>query len=85
MTIPTTISITELRRQSASILDSLPKEKILLLLQNSKPKGVLVDLEYLKMLQEAYEEFLDIQTFDKTINEPTISWANYKKRSEKKR
>jgi len=82
--IPSAISITDLRKQSAYFLANLPKEKLYLLLQNSKPKGVLVDLEYLQMLQEAYEDYLDILAYDKAIDEPKISWQRYKQRSRKK-
>lgn len=84
MDIPNTISVTDLRRKSAAILKNLPKEKLILLLQNSKTKGALVDLEYLKKLQKVYEEYLDIQTHDSTINEPTISWKSYKTKSAKR-
>lgn len=79
--IPATITTTDLRRNSAQILASLNQEKLYLLMQNSKPAGALVDLEYLKMLQEIFEDYLDTLAFDKAINEPTISWKTYKKRS----
>ena len=79
--INATITVTDLRRQSAKVLANLPQEKLYLLLQNSRPKGALVDLAYLKMLQEAFEDYLDIQTFDQTIKEPAISWKKYKKQS----
>lgn len=81
--IPNTLTITELRRKSASALKSLADEKLLLLIQNSKPKGALIDLEYLKTLQEAYEDYLDIVAFDKTIEEPTTSWREYKAKSKR--
>ena len=83
--IPATLTVTDLRRKSAKVLKNLSEEKLFLLLQNSKPKGALVDLEYLRMLQEAYEDYLDVLEFDKTINEKTISWEKYKKESRKKR
>ena len=82
--IPATLTVTDLRRKSAWALNNLNEEKLFLLLQNSKPKGALVDLEYLKMLQTAYEDYLDILEFDKTINEKTISWKEYKKESRKR-
>ena len=65
--IPATLSVTDLRRRSAEILEDLPKEKLFLLLQNSRPKGVLVDLKYLKKLHDAYEDYLDILSFDKAV------------------
>lgn len=79
--IPATLTVTDLRRKSAKILNDLPQEKLLLLLQNSKLKGVLVDVDYFRMLQQAYEDFLDIQTFDEAIKESTVSWKKYKKQS----
>ena len=78
LTIPNTTTVTELRRKSASILKTLADEKLLLLIQNSRPRGALVDLEYLKMLQEAYEDYLDILAFDQTISQPTVSWKKHK-------
>lgn len=81
LTIPNTTTVTELRRKSANILKTLADEKLLLLIQNSKPKGALVDLDYLKMLQEAYEDYLDILTFDQALNKPTIGWEKHKKKS----
>lgn len=83
LTIPSSTTVTELRRKSASILKTLADEKLVLLIKNSKPKGALVDLEYLKMLQEAYEDYLDILSFDQAINEPTIAWEKHKKKSAK--
>ena len=83
MNIPQSITVTDLRRKSASILESLDEEKLFLLLQNSKVRGALVDPEYLRMLQDAYEDYLDILTFDSAVDEPTIGWDEYKKKSEK--
>lgn len=80
-TIPNSTTVTELRRKSASILKTLADEKLLLLIQNSKPKGALVDLEYLKILQEAYEDYLDILTFDQAISEPTLPWKKHREKS----
>jgi len=85
LTIPNSTTVTELRRKSASILKSLADEKLLLLIQNSKPKGALVDLEYLRMLQEAYETYLDILAFDQTVNEPIVAWKKHKEKSAKSR
>lgn len=79
-TIPTTLTITDLRRKSAKIMKKLPEEKLFLLVQNSRARGALVDLKYFKKLQDAYEEYMDILTYDKAIKEPTISWEEYKKR-----
>ena len=83
LTIPNSITVTELRRKSASILKTLADEKLLLLIQNSQPKGALVDLEYLKMLQEAYEDYLDILAFDQAVSEPAIPWQKHKEKSAK--
>lgn len=78
-TIPTTLTVTDLRRKSAQIMKELPEEKLYLLVQNSKARGALVDLEYFKMLQAAYEEYMDILTYDEAEKEPTMTWEEYKK------
>jgi PHD/YefM family antitoxin component YafN of YafNO toxin-antitoxin module len=87
LSIPSTTTITELRRESAKILKNLPKEKLMLLIQNSKPKGALIDLDYLKMLQEAYEDYMDTIAYDEAVadinKEPLIPWEEFKKESEK--
>ncbi len=84
-TIPNTLTITDLRRKSAQIMKRLPQEKLYLLIQNSKAKGAVIDLDYLKTLQRAYEDYLDIQTFDQRANEPSISWEKYLAESRKAR
>ena len=81
MLIPNTISVTDLRRKVAEVLEGLEKDKLYLILQNYKPKGVLADLEYIKTLQEAYEDYLDIINFDDRKEESEISWDEYKKKS----
>lgn len=82
-TIPNTLSVTDLRRKSAQVLKNLEEEKFFLLLQNSKPKGALVDLEYLKMLQETFEDYLDTLEFDKTINLKRIPFSQHQKKYKK--
>jgi len=82
-TIPNTLTITDLRRQSAQIMKQLPQEKLYLLIQNSKAKGAIIDIEYLKTLQKAYEEYLDILTFDKAMKDKnnSVSWKKYKQKA----
>ena len=81
MNIPSTVTITDLRRRSAQLLKDLPEEKLFLLMQNSQAKGAVVDLDYLKMLQQAYEDYLDMLTYDQTISESRVPWEEYKRRS----
>lgn len=82
MNIPSTVTITDLRRRSAQLLKDLPEERLFLLMQNSQAKGAVVDLDYLKMLQQAYEDYLDILTYDQAIDEPRVSWKAYKRKSQ---
>lgn len=49
----------ELRRELRSILERLPKEKEVIVTQNGRPKGVLLDLNYYLELEELQEQIAD--------------------------
>lgn len=77
--ITETISITNLRRNSAKALDSAKENGVVLVLRNSSPKAALVDIDRFKELEEIYEEYLDILSFDKHKNDPGIPWKKARK------
>lgn len=74
-----TYSVTDLRQKTAKVLADVLKGGVGYIIKNSKPQFALVDIEYLKTLQEAYEDYLDVIEFDKRSKEKTISWKDYKK------
>lgn len=75
-----TFSITDLRHQTSNVLNSALARGYVILLRNSKPQAALVDINYLKALQEAHEEQLDLAEFDRTVTLKRIPLASHKKR-----
>ena len=55
------------------------------LVHRSKTKAALVDIEYLKALQEVYENYLDSVEFDKTVNLKRISLEKHEKKFKKEK
>ena len=74
-----TYSMTDLRHNLVEILAGLSSKSVVYLVRNSKPEAAMVDLEYLKALQSAHEDYLDTLEFDKTINLKRVSLAKHKK------
>ena len=63
-----TYSITDLRHKTSQVLKDALELGYINLVYKSKTKAALVDIEYLRALQEAYEDYLDTIEFDKTVN-----------------
>lgn len=63
-----TYSVTDLRQKTSKVLSDATNHGFVNIMQNSKPKAVVVNPQYLFALQEAYENYLDTIEFDKTIN-----------------
>ncbi|MBU1200777.1 type II toxin-antitoxin system Phd/YefM family antitoxin [Patescibacteria group bacterium] len=63
-----TYSVTDLRQKTSKILNEAEDNGFVNIVQNSKPKVVVVSPQYLFALQEAYEDYLDNIEFDETIN-----------------
>lgn len=78
-TYTNTYTITDLRQKTLWLLKQTSIKGYIYLLRRSRPKAALVDIKYLTALQEAYEDNLDIQEFDQTINLKRISLAKHKK------
>lgn len=73
-----TFSITDLRHQTSNVLNAALARGYVVLMRNSRPHAAVVDINYLKALQEAHEEQLDIDEFDKTIALKRISLSQHK-------
>lgn len=84
-TSKSTYSITDLRHKTSKVLRDALEEGYVNIVHRSKTKAALVDIEYLKALQAAYEDYLDALEFDKAIKEKgKISFSEYKKKHESK-
>ena len=74
-----TYTVTDLRHKTLSVLKETMKYGYTLILRKSKPAAALVDMQYLKALQQAYEDYLDTLEFDSTIGLKRISLQKHKK------
>ncbi len=66
-TLNVTFSVTDLRHKTNDVLKQAKDNGVVYLLRRSKPLAAVVDIEYLRGLQDAYEDYLDTLEFDKTI------------------
>ncbi|MBI2315244.1 type II toxin-antitoxin system Phd/YefM family antitoxin [Candidatus Daviesbacteria bacterium] len=63
------IGADDLRKQLTDILSKLPKEKEMVITQNGKPKGVLVDIETYIRIKELKDDLADYDPkFVKKLN-----------------
>lgn len=67
----------DLRKQLTDILNKLPKEKEVVITQNGKPKGVLLDIETFLKIQELEDEIADYKP--KLVKEINKALADVKK------
>jgi len=63
-----TFSVSDLRHDTTKVLKETLNRGFAYLLRHSKPEFALVDINYLQSLREAYEDYLDMLEFDKTVN-----------------
>ena len=54
------IGADDLRKRLTGILSSLPKEKEVVITQNGKPKGVILDIKSYLEIEELYEQLADL-------------------------
>ncbi|MBI4008663.1 type II toxin-antitoxin system Phd/YefM family antitoxin [Candidatus Roizmanbacteria bacterium] len=77
----TTVSITDLKQNSAQIIKKLQQEgKSVVILQRSHAAAVLVDPDYYAILEEALETANDIKAIEERKNEPTVSFGEVAKK-----
>lgn len=76
-----TYSVTELRQKTSNVISTALAQGYVHIIQNSKTPVAIVDSKYLAILQEAYEDAIDIQIADKYVNEPTITLEEYLKKN----
>lgn len=76
-----TLSISELRQKTALIINDVAKsKKPKIVLQRSKPKAVLVDVDYFQSLEEMLLDITDVNEAEKAKKEPKSSFKSYIKR-----
>jgi len=76
-----TYSITHLRQNAAKVINNVYKgQEPAIILQRSKPKAVIVRLDYFQALEEAVADLTDNQAAEKAKKEPVSSFKNYLKK-----
>ena len=65
-----TYSVTDLRQKTSDVIATAMADGYVHIIQNSKPKVAVVDSDYLSALQEAYEDRLDVEEFDRVKDDP---------------
>ncbi|KKR31386.1 MAG: Prevent-host-death family protein [Candidatus Gottesmanbacteria bacterium GW2011_GWA2_41_12] len=76
-----TLSISELRANTAQAIDNVSnKKEPTVILQRSEPKAVLVDIDYFNALEEAVLDLTDAQEAEKAKKEKKISLKIYLKK-----
>lgn len=79
-------SITDLKQNTANVIKKVRSSgDPILVMRRSQPAAVLLDPEYYKMLEEAFEDIADIRIIEKRKNEPTVPFAKYFEKRFKKR
>lgn len=78
-------SVTDLRHKTKEVIESAIENDYVHIIQNSKAKVVLVDSGYFEAARDAYEDYLDVQEFDRTIDEPRVSLEDHLKQYNKKK
>lgn len=74
-----TFSITDLRQRTNKVLQEVEEKGYVYLVRRSKTAAAVVDAQYLSALQEAYEDYLDILEFDRTIGLKRIPLRKHKR------
>ena len=79
-----TFSVTDLRHRTSHVLEEVTKHGMVYLLSHSKPKAAVVDIAYLQALQEAYEDYLDMLEYDRTVSLARVPLTKHNKEYAKK-
>ncbi|MEK9178409.1 MAG: hypothetical protein AAB801_01355 [Patescibacteria group bacterium] len=79
-----TFSVTDLRKKTVKVLKEAKNSGFVHLVNRSKTEAALVDIDYLRALQEAYEDMMDIKEYEETIRMKRIPFDKYLEKRSKK-
>lgn len=75
------MTISQLRQNATAAISSVVSSQTpAVIFQRSKPKAVLVDLEYFQALEDAVIDLTDALEAEKAKSEPRIPFDNYLKK-----
>lgn len=79
-----TVSITELKQNTARVVNGVKAGNPIVVLQRSKVKAIIVDPKHFEKMEQALEDAADLRAIEERKNEPRIPFDDYfKKRFEK--
>lgn len=67
-TLSATFTVTDLRKKTKKVMKAAEESGYVHIFHRSRAKVSLIDSAYLKVLQSAYEDYLDTLEFDRTVN-----------------
>lgn len=68
-----TVSITELKQNTAKVVNGITSNSPVVILQRSKIKAVIVDPKHFEKMEQALENAEDLQAIEERKNEPTVT------------
>lgn len=73
-----TISITDLKQNTSKVIKQVQDQgNSVVILQRSRVAAVLVDPDHYDVLEEAFEDLIDLKAIEERQNEPTASFDDY--------
>lgn len=73
-----TISITDLKQNTAQVMKQVKSSKRpLVIMQRSKPTGVILDPEEYEKMMEMLEDLEDLRAIEERKDEPTVPFDEY--------
>jgi PHD/YefM family antitoxin component YafN of YafNO toxin-antitoxin module len=79
-----TVSITELKQNTAKVVNGITSASPVVILQRSKVRAIIVDPKHFEKMEQALEDAEDLRAIEERRDEPRIPFDDYfKKRFEK--
>ena len=77
----TSVSITDLKLNTAGVLKNVTKMgEVVTIFQRSRPKAILVDVDYFKALEESVLDLTDTKEAEKAKKESRVLLSSYAKK-----
>jgi antitoxin Phd len=67
-----TVSITELKQNTAKVVNGIKTGSPVVILQRSKVKAIIVDPKHFEKMEQALEDAEDLKAIEERKSEPTV-------------
>lgn len=75
-----TVSITELKQNTARVVNGVKSGSPVVVLQRSKVKAIIIDPKHFERMEQALEDAQDLRAIEERRNEPRIPFDEYFKK-----